>query len=68
MTFDQSILETYETGVITEDIALGYAARRSVVGRGIDQTKAKRGEKTTDIEQLSMDAEYDRKMGKKPSR
>jgi twitching motility protein PilT len=68
MTFDQSILEIFEQGGITEETAVAYAARKSVVGRGIDQLKAKRGERTTDIDPLSMDAEYDRKMVRKPSR
>jgi twitching motility protein PilT len=68
MTFDQSILEIFEQGGITEETAVAYAARKSAVGRGIDQLKAKRGERTTDIDPLSMDAEYDRKIVRKPSR
>jgi len=31
------------------------------VGRGIDQVKAKRGEATTDIEDLEVDMDYGRK-------
>ena len=67
MTFDQSVLELYERGLITEESALAYAARRSVVGRGIDRIKAERGGETTDLEELAMDTEYDRKVrGPKP--
>jgi twitching motility protein PilT len=68
MTFDQSILDLFQNGAITEETALAYAVRKSVVGRGIDQIKAQRGEKTTDIEELSLDSDYDRKITKKPTR
>lgn len=68
MTFDQSILELFQQGLVSEETAIAYAARRSVVGRGIDQIKAQRGEKTSDIEELALDAEYDKKLGKKPGR
>jgi len=68
MTFDQSILELFQQGLISEDTAMAYAVRRSVVGRGIDQIKAQRGEKTSDIEELALDAEYDKKLGKRPTR
>jgi twitching motility protein PilT len=61
MTFDDCILDHYEKGFITEDTALAYASKRAVVGRGIDQIKALRGQKTTDIEGLQMDGEYTRK-------
>ena len=60
-TFDTSILSLYEKGLITEDIALSYASRKAIVGRGIDNIKSKRGQKTTDIDGLSMDEGYDRK-------
>ena len=68
MTFDQSILDLFAEGAVTEETALAYGARKSVVGRGIDQIKAQRGERTTDIEGLSLDTEYGRKAGKKPTR
>jgi twitching motility protein PilT len=60
MTFDQSIAETYEKGLITADTAVSYASRRAVVGRAIDSIKSKRGEKTTSIEGLSLDHKYGR--------
>jgi twitching motility protein PilT len=60
MTFDQSIAEMYEKGLITADTAISYASRRAVVGRAIDSIKSKRGEKTTSIEGLSLDHRYGR--------
>jgi len=57
-TFDQSILACYDQGLITEETAMAYATKRAVVGRGIDTKKATRGEKTTDIEGLSIDDAY----------
>lgn len=61
-TFDQSILKLYEEGLITEETAIAYASRRSKVTMEIDKIKAKRGEKTTDIEGLKIDLEYDKKI------
>jgi twitching motility protein PilT len=37
---------------------MSYASRKAIVGRALDSVKAARGEKTTDIEDLSMDDEY----------
>jgi len=58
MTFDRCILNLYKDGLITEEIAMAYASRKAIVGRGIDQIKASKGEKTTTIEGLSLDEEY----------
>ena len=58
MTFDQSIAELYKQGLVSEDTALSYASRKAVVGRAIDAIKASRGEKTTSIEDLSLDDSY----------
>jgi twitching motility protein PilT len=60
MTFDQSLLRAYTAGLITEDTAVAYATRKAVVSRGIDTIKQKRGEKTTDVEGLRLDTEYNR--------
>ncbi len=57
-TFDQHILRLFKEDLITEETAMAYASRKAVVGRGLDTHKAERGEKTTDIEGLSMDDEY----------
>ena len=63
MTFDQSLLRSYEHGIVTEDTAVAYSTRKSVVQRGIDQIKQKRGEKTSDVQGLRLDSDYNRKMG-----
>jgi twitching motility protein PilT len=60
MTFDQSLLKAYENGIITEDTAVNYSTRKAIVQRGIDTLKQKRGEKTTDVEGLKLDADYNR--------
>jgi twitching motility protein PilT len=43
-TFDNACLEAYEEGIITEETALVYCSKRSVVARGIDNIKKERGE------------------------
>jgi len=43
-TFDQACLEALENGFITEDTALAYCTKRSVVARGADNIKKARGE------------------------
>ena len=53
-TFDQHILDFYEQGRITEETAMAYCSRRTVVARGIDRIKASRGEATTSISGLKM--------------
>ncbi|MBF0464878.1 MAG: PilT/PilU family type 4a pilus ATPase [Nitrospirae bacterium] len=60
-TFDKSIVNLFRVGLITEETAMAYASRKALVGRGIDTVKSTRGEKTTDIENLSLDREYARK-------
>lgn len=56
-TFDQHIVRLFEEGLITEETALAYASNRAKVRQGIDLVKSKRGEKTSDIEGLSIDWE-----------
>jgi twitching motility protein PilT len=58
MTFDQCIAEQYENGLITEETAMAYSSRRSVMGRTIGAIKSARGEKTTTIEGLDVDRDY----------
>jgi twitching motility protein PilT len=55
-TFDNACLEAYEHGVITEETALLYCTKRSVVSRGIDNIKKARGEMTTTAGSLRMKA------------
>jgi twitching motility protein PilT len=57
-TFDQDILAKFQQGFISEETAMLYASKRAIVQRGLDQIKSRRGEKTTDIENLSLDQEY----------
>ena len=61
-TFDTSIIEIYEKGLITEETAVAFASSRSVVFRGIDRIKNARGEKTTDLGDLIIDRDYDRRV------
>jgi twitching motility protein PilT len=57
-TFDQDLIGKYREGMITEETAMLYASKRSIVQRGIDQIKSHRGEKTTDIDGLRLDKDY----------
>ncbi|HMK44960.1 MAG TPA: PilT/PilU family type 4a pilus ATPase [Dissulfurispiraceae bacterium] len=61
-TFDKALTKAYETGYISEEIALAYATRKAVVGRGIDMIKSAKGEKTSDIHGLKIDGDYERKL------
>jgi twitching motility protein PilT len=53
-TFDHACLDAYEQGFITEETALLYCTKRSVVSRGLDNTKKGRGEITTTAGSLRM--------------
>ncbi len=53
-TFDQSCLEAYERGIITEETAVLFASRRGPVTRGIDNIKKRRGESTSNVADLHM--------------
>jgi twitching motility protein PilT len=63
-TFDNFIVGLYEKGLITEETAIGYSSRRSIVGRGIDLIKSSRGESTSAIDKLEIDAAYEKKLSK----
>ncbi len=56
-TFDQHLLELFETGMITEKAAILYASHRSEVKRGMDTIKSARGERTSTIDNLKMEQE-----------
>ena len=58
-TFDAYIVDLFAKGLITEDTAMTYSSRKGIVGRGIDNVKAERGEATTDIDDLEIDRGYD---------
>jgi len=55
-SFDHACLEAYEQGTITEEIALHYCTKRSVVARGIDNVKKTRGELNETAGSLRMKA------------
>ena len=57
-TFDDSVVELYKQGLISEETAMAYGSRRAVVGRALDAVKVARGESTTDIKGLEMDQAY----------
>jgi len=56
-TFDQYILQLYEKGLVTEETAMSYCSRKSVMGRGLDMIKSAKGETTTGITGLAMEEE-----------
>jgi twitching motility protein PilT len=60
-TFDIAVLELFEQGLITEDTALLYCTNKGVVSRGIDKIKKSRGEVTSNLTGLSLDAGYGKK-------
>jgi len=53
-TFDQACLEAFDQGLITEDTAMLYCTKRSVVSRAIDNIKKGRGEVTSTMSSLRM--------------
>jgi twitching motility protein PilT len=61
-SFDKAILKFYQDGLITEETAMAYASRKPIVGRGIDMIKGAKGEKTTNIEGLKLDADYSKRL------
>ena len=56
-TFDQHLLELFETGLITEESATLYSSHRSEIKRGLDTIKSSRGERTSSIDDLHMEQE-----------
>lgn len=58
-TFDQHILELYSRGQVTEESALVYCSQRSQMNRGMDRLKSERGESTSSLDGLAMEANED---------
>ena len=58
-TFDSYMADLYASGEITEETAVAYASRKAVMQQKIDKIKQTRGEKTTDIDGLSLDDSYE---------
>ncbi len=54
-TFDQHILNLFRDGFISEETAYGYCSQKNALSRGMDVLKRQRGEKTTDIDGLTID-------------
>ncbi len=52
--FDQACLEAYEQGLITEETALLYCTKKSIVARGLDNSKKNRGELDSSTGSLRM--------------
>lgn len=65
-TFDHSALEAFENGLVTEETALAYCTKRSIVSRGIDNVKKRRGEATAEMANLRMKVVEDGKKGAPP--
>jgi len=57
-TFDDSIVELFSKGLISEETAKAYASNRGILGRAIDAVKSARGQATTDIGKLEVDRNY----------
>ena len=53
-TFDHACLDAFEQGIVSEETALMYCTKRSVVSRGIDNIKKIRGEMSTTAGSLRM--------------
>ena len=53
-TFDHACMEAFEQGTISEETALLYCTKRSVISRAIDNVKKSRGEMTTTMGSLRM--------------
>ena len=65
-TFDHSVLEAYEAGNITEEVALLSCTKRGPVMRGIDNLRKSRGEATHDMNSLRMKSGQESKVGAPP--
>lgn len=58
VTFDEYIVSLFREGKIDESVAMAYATRKDMVGRGLDSIKSARGESTTQIDSLEIDRGY----------
>src|SRR5216117_3912979 len=65
-TFDHAALEGFEQGHITEETAMLYCTKRSVVSRGIDNVKKQRGDAAADVSSLRMKTVQESKKGGAP--
>ena len=58
VTFDDSIVELFRQGLISEETGKAYASNKGIVGRGIDTVKSSKGQATTDLGRLEVDRDY----------
>lgn len=58
VSFDEFILSLYKKAKIDETVAMAYASRKDLVGRGLDSIKSARGEATSKIDSLEIDRGY----------
>ena len=57
-TFESCLLRLYDTKVVSEEEAMLNSTRKSMMRQKIDFIKNQKGEKTTDLHHLQLDAEY----------
>jgi twitching motility protein PilT len=62
-TFDQHILDLFSRNLITEQTAMTYCSQRAEMNRGLDRIKSERGESTTSLTDLSLEAEEEDSFG-----
>ena len=62
-TFDQYLLALYEKNLIDRDTALANATDRAKLTLAIDQVRLTRGEKVSDLGELKLDVDYNKKDG-----
>ena len=55
-TFDQHILEFYRQGLITDDTAMIFSSKKSIVSRGLDSVKAEHGDVGADDDKLMLES------------
>jgi twitching motility protein PilT len=58
-TFDQSCLEAYEAGIITQENALRFCSKRGPVSRGIDNIHKRKGLPSDDLLRLNLSRPVD---------
>lgn len=58
MTFDQCLSRHFTDGLVTEEVAMLYASDKSNLMQRLDKIKSQRGEKVTDIGELTLDDAY----------
>jgi twitching motility protein PilT len=58
-TFDQSCIEAYDKGLITEETAMLYCTKRGATSRGIDNVKKKKGHATQHFKKLGVKLDHD---------